>query len=76
MLDRIVPDGNRKPRFHYVLIDFLCRRVAGELRAGGDAAEARWARESELQGLGVGEPAVQVIRKALKAKSQELEARG
>ena len=65
VLDRIVPDANGKPRFHYVLIDFLCRRIAGELRAGGDAAEARWVRESELEGLGVAEPAVQVIHRAL-----------
>jgi 8-oxo-dGTP diphosphatase len=65
VLDRIVPDADGKPRFHYVLIDFLCRRIAGELRAGGDAAEACWARESELAELGVSEPAVRVIRKAL-----------
>lgn len=65
VLDRIVPDGDGRPRFHYVLIDFLCRRVAGELRAGGDAAEARWVRESELAGLGVAETATRIIRKAL-----------
>ena len=65
VLDRILPDGKGKTRFHYVLIDFLCRRVAGELRAGGDAAEARWVKETELQSLGVAEAAVQVIRKAL-----------
>jgi ADP-ribose pyrophosphatase YjhB (NUDIX family) len=65
VLDRIVPDASGKPRFHYVLIDFLCRRVGGELRAGGDAAEARWVRESELESLGVAEPAVRVIRRAL-----------
>ena len=62
VLDRILPDASGKLRFHYVLIDFLCRRVAGELRAGGDAAEARWVRESELQSLGVAEAAVKVIR--------------
>ena len=65
VLDRILPDASGKPQFHYVLIDFLCRRIAGELRAGGDAAEARWARDSDLQTLGVAEPAVWVIRKAL-----------
>lgn len=65
VLDRIVPDEDGKPRFHYVLIDFLCRRVAGELRAGGDAAEARWVGDSELAELGVAEAAVKVIRKAL-----------
>jgi len=65
VLDCIVPDANGKPRFHYVLIDFLCRRIAGELRAGGDSAEARWVRESELTDLGVADAAVKVIRKAL-----------
>jgi ADP-ribose pyrophosphatase YjhB (NUDIX family) len=65
VLDRIVPDASGKCRYHYVLIDFLCRRVGGELRAGGDATEARWVRESELESLGVAEPAVQVIHRAL-----------
>jgi len=65
VLDRIVPDAQGKIRYQYVLIDFLCRRIAGELRAGGDAAEARWVRESELEGLGVAEAAVKVIRKGL-----------
>ena len=65
VMDRILPDAEGKTRFHYVLIDFICRRVAGELRAGGDAAEARWVSEPELQGLGVAEAAVRVIRKAL-----------
>ena len=65
VLDRILPDANGKLRYHYVLIDFLCRPVAGELRAGSDAREARWVRESELAGLGVAEAAVKVIRTAL-----------
>jgi mutator protein MutT len=65
VLDRILPDADGKTRFHYVLIDFLCQRIAGELRAGGDAAEARWVGEADLQGLGVAEAAVRIIRKAL-----------
>lgn len=63
VLDRILPDADGRLRFHYVLIDFLCRRLAGELRAGGDAAETRWVREAELQSLGVAETAVKLIRK-------------
>src|SRR5574341_1406695 len=69
VLDRILPDGDGRPRYHYVLIDFLCRRIGGELRAGGDAAEARWVQESELAGLGVAEAAVQVIRMAMQRTS-------
>src|SRR5262245_55772853 len=33
---------------HYVLIDFAVRAVGGNLRAGSDAAEARWIRFSDL----------------------------
>ena len=33
---------------HYVLIDFAARVVSGELRAGSDAAEARWVPFSQL----------------------------
>ena len=33
---------------HYVLVDFAARTVAGELRAGDDASEARWVPHTEL----------------------------
>lgn len=72
VLDRILPDGDGRPRYHYVLIDFLCRRLGGTLRAGGDAAEARWVSESELASLGVSEVAVQVIRKALAHRQSQI----
>src|SRR5947199_1438105 len=35
--DRVVPDAEGKTLYHYVLIDFLCERVSGELQASGDA---------------------------------------
>ena len=71
VLDRILPDAEGKPRYHYVLIDFLCRRIGGELHAGGDAAEARWVSESELAVLGVAEPAVKVIRRAFSKSTSQ-----
>jgi 8-oxo-dGTP diphosphatase len=33
---------------HYVLIDFLARHIGGTLRAGSDAAEARWVAYAAL----------------------------
>ena len=69
VFDRIVPDEQGKIRYHYVLIDLLCRRVSGELRAGGDAAEARWLTAEELKTFPVSEPAAGLLRKAL-ARSQ------
>ncbi|HYX68090.1 MAG TPA: NUDIX hydrolase [Terriglobales bacterium] len=65
VFDRILPDSAGKVRYHYVLIDLLCRRVSGELRAGGDAAEVRWLTAEQLRSFPVAEPAAGVLRKAL-----------
>jgi ADP-ribose pyrophosphatase YjhB (NUDIX family) len=65
ILDNIYPDAQGRPLYHYVLIDFFCRPRKGELRAGGDAIEARWATAEELDRLGVADSTKRVIRKAL-----------
>jgi 8-oxo-dGTP diphosphatase len=64
VLDRIIPGKDGVPQYHYVLIDFFCHVQGGELRAGGDAAEARWAGESELAEFKLEGPALGVISKA------------
>lgn len=64
VFDRIVREGE-KILYHYVLVDFLCRRVAGELRPGSDADEVRWFREDELAGLNLAEDTAGVIGKGL-----------
>ena len=61
--DRILRDAARRVQYHYVLIDFLCRRVGGELTAASDAAAVRWFRRGELSGLNLPEDTQEVIRK-------------
>jgi 8-oxo-dGTP diphosphatase len=70
VLDRIVPGDQAVPRYHYVLIDFLCAVHGGEVRAGGDAADARWVGESELAEYSMEQPVLEVIRKAFLAANQ------
>ena len=70
VLDRIIPGKDGMPQYHYVLIDFLCSVKGGELRAGGDAADARWASESELAEYKLEKPALGVIGKAFLAANQ------
>ena len=41
-VDLISRDESGEVTRHYVLIDFAARLIAGELRSGSDAAEARW----------------------------------
>jgi 8-oxo-dGTP diphosphatase len=63
VLDRIIPGEEGRAQYHYVLIDFLCRVIGGELRAGGDAADAAWASEDGLEKFNLEAPALQVIQK-------------
>src|SRR5438477_332523 len=65
VFESITPDSEGKTWYHYVIIDFLCRLKSGELRAGGDALEAKWCRAEELAGMRVSEPATKVMLKAL-----------
>lgn len=65
VFDRVVPDADGKIRYHYVLIDFLCERISGELRAGADAADARWFTPEEISQLNLAEDTAGVIRTAL-----------
>ncbi|HZR30693.1 MAG TPA: NUDIX hydrolase [Terriglobales bacterium] len=65
VFDRILQDSEGRTQFHYVLIDFLCRPLSGEMRAGGDASEARWITGAELESFSIADPAAAVIRKAL-----------
>jgi 8-oxo-dGTP diphosphatase len=61
--DRVLRDAGGRVQYHYVLIDFLCRRVAGDLVAASDAAEVRWFWREELVGLGLAEDTLEVIGK-------------
>ena len=61
--DRVVRDAEQRVQYHYVLIDFLCRRVAGELAAASDAAEVRWFKQEELAALNLAKDTLDVIRK-------------
>lgn len=61
--DRILHDADERTLYHYVLIDFLCRRVEGEPKPSGDAVEARWFTRHELRQLSLPGDTEDVIRK-------------
>jgi len=61
--DRILRDPEQRVQYHYVLIDFLCRPVGGELLAASDAAEVRWFKREELLPLQLAEDTLEVIGK-------------
>ncbi|MFZ5609177.1 MAG: NUDIX hydrolase [Pseudomonadota bacterium] len=64
-LDYIERDAAGRVRHHYTLIDFWARADHGQaLRAGGDAAEARWVPLAAVASLGLWEETVRIIQKA------------
>jgi 8-oxo-dGTP diphosphatase len=65
VLDRITRDDDGRVQYHFVLIDYLCWPIGGELRAGSDVAEAALAEPSELAQYHLTEKATAVIERAL-----------
>ena len=63
VFDRVLRDSEQRVQYHYVLIDFLCRPVSGELRAASDAAEVRWFTREELPALNLADDTFEVIQK-------------
>jgi len=57
-------EEKRRPRFHFVIVDYLCERIAGTPVAGGDVTEVAWAVESDLEKFELTPTATRVIRKA------------
>jgi 8-oxo-dGTP diphosphatase len=63
--ERLIRDDQRRIRYHYVLIDFLCHPVGGDLKAGSDAADVRWFTQEELPALNLAYDANDVVLKGL-----------
>ena len=66
VFDRVLREGERI-RYHYVLIDFLCRRISGEPCCGTDADEVRWFGLQELEPLKLAPDTFEVIRRGFYA---------
>jgi|SRR5271165_1288572 len=82
VFDRIFPaenDGGSRPvprpKFHYVIVDYLCERISGEARAASDVTEVAFAREDELEKFQLTETATRVLRKAFAMDRERRKAR-
>jgi ADP-ribose pyrophosphatase YjhB (NUDIX family) len=69
VFDSITTEPDGRARYHFVIVDFLCRLLGGELRAGGDAMQARWISAEELENFVMSDNTKQVIRKGLGAEA-------
>ena len=62
VFDRIVRDDNKRTLYHYVLIDFLCTKISGNVQAAGDAADACWYTKPEVESLALPEDTKKIIQ--------------
>jgi 8-oxo-dGTP diphosphatase len=62
------------PRFHYVIVDYLCERISGEAHAGSDVTDVAFAREDELEQFQLTETATRILRKAFAMDRQRRKA--
>lgn len=65
VFDRITRDDDRRVRYHFVLIDYVCWRADGVLRAGSDVDAAIWVDAEHLTDYALTEKATAVIRRGM-----------
>jgi 8-oxo-dGTP diphosphatase len=64
VLERLFPDAAGKIAYHYVLIDYLCEYLEGELKPGSDITAARFVALADLDRFELPQFTLKVIRRA------------
>jgi mutator protein MutT len=65
VFDRITRDEDGRIRYHFVLVDYLCWPIGGDLQPGSDVEAALFADPAELGRYRLTEKATAVIERAL-----------
>ena len=74
VFERIVRQRGRV-RFHYTVLDYVCRVRGGRLHYGSDVTDARWVRREELKNYRLRRTAQTVIRQAFEILETQLATR-
>ena len=59
-----------RPKYHYVIVDYLCERLAGEAQAGSDVTDIAYATEQELEKFHMTSTATRVLQPRLRHGSR------
>jgi mutator protein MutT len=66
VIERITRDDTQRVRFHYVIVDYIARWVAGEPHPTPEASEVAWFRPEELAALDITPGSTEVIHRMLR----------
>jgi 8-oxo-dGTP diphosphatase len=69
IFERIMPDAEGRPEYHYVLIDYLCT-TTGDAAPASDVAGVAWVRREELDRYRITEGTEPVIQKGFDAAAR------
>lgn len=61
---RPMPDARIRPRYHYVILDYLCERVSGEPVISEEISDLAFVTETELTNYRLTPAATRVLHKA------------
>jgi 8-oxo-dGTP diphosphatase len=67
--DRIQRQG-RRVRYHFVIMDYLCRLKGGKLKPASDVSDARWVRRGDLSRYHLTDKALGVVLKSFRASGR------
>lgn len=67
--DSIHRDDDGGVRYHYVLFEYLCEFVSGEIHPGSDAPDARWVGIHELDAVDIMPSTKRFLLKVLKQEN-------
>ncbi len=56
--------GSRRPRYHFVIVDYLCEPLGGVPRPGSDVTDLAWVHEDELTRYNLTPTATRVLKSA------------
>ena len=71
VFDRIYSEGveggagpRERPRYHYVIVDYLCERISGDAKAGSDVTDVAYAAEDDLARFALTPTATRILHAA------------
>jgi len=68
--ERVERDADGRPKYHYVILDYLCEATGGELRPGSDVTDVAWAAPEELAQYSLTPTATRVFHKGFALASR------
>src|ERR1039457_3837108 len=68
IFERIMPDAEGRPEYHYVLIDYVCRVSWGTLQAASDVSAVAWVTRERLSQFRITEGTLAVVERAFEKR--------